>query len=198
MESIKKGWNSLTSSVRNTVAPQQQDDDYFSQSWFDSLIGGEDESCCASFKLPFKVVCCVTYTRILTAQRMTIVGVLVLFGILSLLFSFAFIMLPLKFAKLFTVGNMCILIASLFLRNIVSQIKSLVSDPSKLIAFVIYVISQILVLVCAFKYHSTILTIPCIVIEIVALLWYILAYIPYGHTMITACCKGCVGCIRSD
>ncbi|GAB1225988.1 hypothetical protein ENUP19_0273G0002 [Entamoeba nuttalli] len=181
MDTIKSGWSSLKRTVRSKVNGPQQEDDYFSESWFDTLVGGEDQSCFSYFKLPFKV-------------RISIICILVFFGVISLFLSFTFILLPMKFAKLFTVGNILILLSTFFLRSISSQIKSLISDIPKLIAFVIYLISIALVLFCALKLKSTLLTLPCVVLEVVALLWYLFSYLPYGQEMLKTCFSGCWSC----
>ncbi|EDR28846.1 vesicle transport protein SFT2B, putative [Entamoeba dispar SAW760] len=181
MDTIKSGWSSLKRTVRSKVNGPQQEEDYFSESWFDKLVGGEDQSCFSYFKLPFKV-------------RISIICILVFFGIISLFLSFTFILLPMKFAKLFTVGNVLILLSTFFLRSISSQIKSLISDIPKLVAFILYLISIALVLFCALKLKSTMLTLPCVVLEVVALLWYLFSYLPYGQEMLKTCFSGCWSC----
>ncbi|ELP85964.1 vesicle transport protein SFT2A, putative [Entamoeba invadens IP1] len=182
MESIKSGWSSLKNTVRNTVnGPPQQEEDYFSKSWFDTLVGGDDDSCCAKCKIPFTV-------------RITIVGILVLLGVIALFLSFSFIVLPMKFAKLFTAGNVLILAASFFLRSFSAQIKSLMEDKTKLIGLVLYITSIVLVLFAALKLKSFFVTIPCVIFEIIALLWYLFSYIPYGQEML----KKCGSCLLSS
>ena len=79
MESLKDGWSSLTRTVKSKFSAPQQEEDYFSESWFDKLVGGEDESCFAKCKIPFKL-------------RMLIIVILVLFGVVSLMLSFSFIL----------------------------------------------------------------------------------------------------------
>ncbi|KAL7714213.1 Vesicle transport protein [Entamoeba marina] len=172
MESIKRGWSSVNRTFREKFSTQPQEEDYFSQSWFDTLIGGEDQSCFSYFQIPFKV-------------RMIIVVMLVFLGVISLIMSFTFVLLPMKFAKLFTVGNLLILLSTFFIRSITSQIKSLINDIPKAIAFIVYLLSIILTLVAALYFKSILLTLPCIVIEIVALIWYLFSYIPYGNSMLS-------------
>ena len=178
MESIKKGWNKLTG--KSTV--QEQEEDIFAESWFDSLFQKDDYSCFSSCKIPFKI-------------RMAIIAILTLFGLIALLSSFTFILIPMKFAKTFTVGNICILLATMFMRSIKSQINSLFADKPKLIAFVVYILSIMLVLFTALKLKSFILTLPAIIIEIIALMYYLLSYIPYGQQLLTNCLKSCGNCL---
>ena len=162
MESIKKGWNKLTG--KSTV--QEQEEDIFAESWFDSLFQKDDYSCFSSCKIPFKI-------------RMAIIAILTLFGLIALLSSFTFILIPMKFAKTFTVGNICILLATMFMRS----------------AFVVYILSIMLVLFTALKLKSFILTLPAIIIEIIALMYYLLSYIPYGQQLLTNCLKSCGNCL---
>ena len=48
----------MTSSVREKFFKPEEEDDFTSAGWFDSLAGG-DESCFSSFKIPLKVVCVI-------------------------------------------------------------------------------------------------------------------------------------------
>ena len=178
MNAIKNGWNKLT----GKPAPQQQEENIFEESWFDSLFQKDDDSCFASCKIPFKL-------------RMTIIGFLTFFGVISLLISFSFVMIPMKFAKLFTVGNICILVATMFMRSIKSQVNSLMADKAKMIAFIVYVFSIIFVLFSALYMKSFFLTLPAIIIEVIALLYYLFSYIPYGQQLLTNCLKHCASCL---
>ena len=51
MDNIKRGWSSLT----NAFSGSDQQDEVFQVGWFDSVFG-DDQSCCAAFRLPLSMV----------------------------------------------------------------------------------------------------------------------------------------------
>ncbi|KAL7716897.1 Vesicle transport protein [Entamoeba marina] len=72
-----------------------------------------------------------------------------------------------------------------------SQFRSLRTDPAKATAFVIYVSSIGATLFSGLYVESTFLTIFCVIIEVLACVWYIASYIPFAHSCLSATFKSC-------
>ncbi|XP_074555859.1 uncharacterized protein LOC141811712 isoform X2 [Curcuma longa] len=94
----------------------------------------------------------------------------------SLVIGFAFMLLslvvfykPIKFALLFTFGNLFAVGSTAFLIGPVQQARMML-DPVRVYVTIIYVGSVVVALVCALWIHSKLLTVIAIVSEICALL----------------------------
>ncbi|XP_074555858.1 uncharacterized protein LOC141811712 isoform X1 [Curcuma longa] len=116
----------------------------------------------------------------------------------SLVIGFAFMLLslvvfykPIKFALLFTFGNLFAVGSTAFLIGPVQQARMML-DPVRVYVTIIYVGSVVVALVCALWIHSKLLTVIAIVSEICALLWYSLSYVPFARRMVSelliSCC----------
>ncbi|KAG6526541.1 vesicle transport protein SFT2B-like [Zingiber officinale] len=116
----------------------------------------------------------------------------------SLVIGFAFMLLslvvfykPIKFAVLFTFGNLFAVGSTAFLIGPVQQARMML-DPVRVYATIIYVGSVVVALVCALWVHSKLLTVIAIVSEICALVWYSLSYVPFARRMVSelliSCC----------
>ncbi|XP_042455530.1 vesicle transport protein SFT2B-like [Zingiber officinale] len=116
----------------------------------------------------------------------------------SLVIGFAFMLLslvvfykPIKFALLFTFGNLFAVGSTAFLIGPVQQARMML-DPVRVYATIIYVGSVVVALVCALWVHSKLLTVIAIVSEICALVWYSLSYVPFARRMVSelliSCC----------
>ncbi|THU60663.1 hypothetical protein C4D60_Mb07t15160 [Musa balbisiana] len=116
----------------------------------------------------------------------------------SLVIGFAFMLLslivfyrPIKFGIMFTFGNILAVGSTAFLIGPVQQAR-LMLDPVRIYATAIYVGSAIVALVCALWIHSKMLTLIAIIIEICALVWYSLSYVPFARRMVSelfiSCC----------
>lgn len=91
---------------------------------------------------------------------------------------------PIKFALLFTFGNMLAIGSTAFLIGPMQQL-SMMMDPVRVYATSIYVACVVLALICALLIHSKILTLLAIICEICALIWYSLSYIPFARRMVS-------------
>ncbi|PIN20513.1 hypothetical protein CDL12_06799 [Handroanthus impetiginosus] len=91
---------------------------------------------------------------------------------------------PIKFALLFTFGNILAVGSTAFLIGSGQQLR-MMFDPVRIYATAIYIGCVIVALVCALWIHSKILTIIAIICEICALIWYSLSYIPFARGMVS-------------
>nr|XP_010318736.1 vesicle transport protein SFT2B isoform X2 [Solanum lycopersicum] len=91
---------------------------------------------------------------------------------------------PIKFALLFTFGNMLAIGSTAFLIGPMQQL-SMMMDPVRAYATSMYVGCVVLALICALWIHSKILTLLAIICEICALVWYSLSYIPFARRMVS-------------
>ncbi|KAG4912187.1 hypothetical protein JHK82_052770 [Glycine max] len=91
---------------------------------------------------------------------------------------------PIKFAALFTFGNLLAVGSTAFLLGPAQQLGMMV-DPVRVFATAIYLGCVVIALICALWIHSKVLTIIAIIIEIGALIWYSLSYIPFARRMVS-------------
>ncbi|XP_034710374.1 vesicle transport protein SFT2B isoform X2 [Vitis riparia] len=91
---------------------------------------------------------------------------------------------PIKFAVLFTFGNLLAVGSTAFLIGPVQQIR-MMFDPVRIYATAIYIGFVVIALICALWIHNKILTIIAIICEICALIWYSLSYIPFARGMVS-------------
>ncbi|MQM14699.1 hypothetical protein Taro_047636 [Colocasia esculenta] len=97
---------------------------------------------------------------------------------------------PIKFAVLFTFGNLLAIGSTAFLIGPVEQAR-LMLDPVRIYATAIYVGSVVLALACALVIRSKIFTLIAIIIEICALVWYSLSYVPFARRMVSELLASC-------
>ena len=99
-----------------------------------------------------------------------------------------------KFAIIFTLGNICSLLSSLFIIGPCKQIKRMF-EKTRIIAtilvlfFIVFTLIYALVIYKDQAFHKIILWI-IIILQFAANIWYLLSYIPFGR----AACKKCVAC----
>nr|GMD55106.1 vesicle transport protein SFT2B [Ipomoea batatas] len=105
-------------------------------------------------------------------------------GIVCMFLSYVAFARPIRFALLFSFGNILAVGSTIFLVGPRKQIK-MMFDPVRVFATVAYVICVIFALVCALWMHSVILSILAVIFEILALLWYGLSYIPFARGMVS-------------
>lgn len=91
---------------------------------------------------------------------------------------------PIKFAVLFTLGNVFAVGSTAFLLGPGQQIR-MMFDPVRVYASAIYIGCVVIALICALWIHNKILTILAIVGELCALIWYSLSYIPFARRMVS-------------
>ncbi|CAN1751174.1 Vesicle transport protein SFT2B [Linum perenne] len=92
---------------------------------------------------------------------------------------------PIKFALLFTFGNILAVGSTAFLIGTGQQL-SLMFDSTRVYATSIYLGSVVVSLICALLIHNKVLTLIAIICEICALTWYSLSYIPFARTMVSS------------
>lgn len=91
---------------------------------------------------------------------------------------------PIKFAVVFTCGNLLAVGSTVFLIGAAQQMR-MMFDSTRVFATAIYLGCVALALICALWIHSKVLTIIAIIIEICALIWYSLSYIPFARRMVS-------------
>eukprot|EP00762_Andalucia_godoyi_P007473 ANDGO_07847.mRNA.1 Protein transport protein SFT2 len=107
---------------------------------------------------------------------------------LAALYLPSIIVNPRKFALVYTLGNVLSIGSTMFLVGPWEQLRKMMA-PTRLGATVVYVVSLGLTLYCALVLHSSGLTLVCLVIQIAAMIWYALSYVPFGRQLCTMCCE---------
>ncbi|XP_052182206.1 uncharacterized protein LOC127794926 [Diospyros lotus] len=105
-------------------------------------------------------------------------------GLVCMFLSLIVFIKPIKFALLFTFGNVLAVGSTAFLIGPRQQVR-MMFDPVRIYATAIYVGCVVLALICALWIHSKVLTILAIIIEICALIWYSLSYIPFARRVVS-------------
>ncbi|KAI3751147.1 hypothetical protein L2E82_22193 [Cichorium intybus] len=117
-------------------------------------------------------------------QRLYGFGACCLAGLLCMLLSTIVFAIPIKFAVLFTSGNLLAIGSTIFLMGATRQIQ-MMFDPVRIYATCIYIGFVVLALICALGIHNKLLTILAILCEICALIWYSLSYIPFARAVVS-------------
>ncbi|KAM7467705.1 hypothetical protein LguiB_015267 [Lonicera macranthoides] len=117
-------------------------------------------------------------------QRVYGFGACLLAGFLCMILSLVVFAKPIKFALLFTFGNMLAVGSTAFVIGPQQQVRMML-DPARIYATAIYVGCVVIALICALLIHSKLLTILAIICEICALIWYSLSYIPFARRMVS-------------
>ncbi|PIA49012.1 hypothetical protein AQUCO_01300098v1 [Aquilegia coerulea] len=117
-------------------------------------------------------------------QRIYAFAVSMAVGLIFMLLSLVVIAKPIKFAVLFTMGNILAVGSTAFLLGPAQQGR-MMFDSVRVYASAIYIGSVILALICAILIHNKLLTLLVIIIEICALMWYSLSYIPFARRVIS-------------
>lgn len=105
------------------------------------------------------------------------IGVFLTF--LSMMFLFA----PVRFAILYSFGNVCSIASTMFLMGPCKQCKKMM-EQGRIIATAVYLGAIIITLVVAFKTGSVILVLVCLFIQFIALCWYCITWIPGGQAFL--------------
>ncbi|KAK4735683.1 hypothetical protein R3W88_009944 [Solanum pinnatisectum] len=117
-------------------------------------------------------------------QRVYGFAACLLAGFICMFLSMIVFIKPIKFALLFTFGNMLAIGSTTFLIGPMQQL-SMMMDPVRAYATSMYVGCVVLALICALWIHSKILTLLAIICEICVLVWYSLSYIPFARRMVS-------------
>ncbi|EIE18574.1 SFT2-domain-containing protein [Coccomyxa subellipsoidea C-169] len=105
-------------------------------------------------------------------------GLALLFGMMA---SFFFLS-PTRFAVLYTLSNVLMIGSTMFLMGPVKQIVKMF-EKGRLLATVVYIVAMFLTLFSAIKLHNFILTLVFFIIQMLAMIWYSLSYIPFAREM---------------
>ena len=168
-------FNKYISQTKTLLNPDRE------KTWQEQLEEGVDSACPS-----------MSYTQRLGGCMFCVVcGFLLSFGSF---FRFTDLLLgrPTAFVVGFTLGNIISMIGTCFLSGPFNQMKSMFAK-TRAIATTIYLLSIIGCLAIAFamndfRAQGLLLIIMCIV-QWLALIWYILSYIPFARTWAATCCK---------
>ncbi|XP_041010052.1 vesicle transport protein SFT2B [Juglans microcarpa x Juglans regia] len=105
-------------------------------------------------------------------------------GLVCMILSLIVFAKPIKFAALFTFGNVLAVGSTAFLIGPRQQI-GMMFDSVRVYATSIYLGCVVIALICALWIHNKILTILAIICEFCALIWYSLSYIPFARRMVS-------------
>jgi hypothetical protein len=127
-----------------------------------------------------------------------------------------FLVIPRKFAIAFTLGNIMSIGSTMFLMGPWAQMKKMCS-PERAPATTVYFVSMFATLYCALALRSFILTIPCVIIQLCALVYYGkehqratricyfshcmhpgITFIPFGHSIFMGFMRRLFSCCFSS
>ena len=126
-------------------------------------------------------------TRIIGFVISFIVGIFMMISSVSQLFTLA-LGGQKWFAVWYTLGNCVCLSSSFFLMGPKKQCEYMMK-PSRKITTIILFISMITCLIMAFTGISKIIVLIAIIVQFLALLWYVLSYIPGAQSLCSSCIK---------
>ncbi|KAH7301332.1 hypothetical protein KP509_23G020800 [Ceratopteris richardii] len=124
-------------------------------------------------------------------QRLYGFAACLLLGLFFSLLSMLVFLHPVKFAVTFTFANLLYLGSTCFLIGPMQQLKMML-DPVRLIATIVYLCSMVLALVSALYLRFLLLAFVAIVIEVLALIWYSLSYIPFARAGVKRLVSRCM------
>lgn len=135
-----------------------------------------------------------------------IIGFVMSLTIGFIFLSFTFIYLPTiivgtaaKFAISYAMTNICFILSSLFLLGPVKQFQSMMNE-GRWIASLIYIITLVLTLYTSYAIRSFYIVLPCLLIQILSLLYYLFTLLPggYANTLMMKVINGLFGtCYRT-
>eukprot|EP01102_Stenamoeba_stenopodia_P014379 TRINITY_DN4764_c0_g1_i1.p1 TRINITY_DN4764_c0_g1~~TRINITY_DN4764_c0_g1_i1.p1 ORF type:complete len:189 (-),score=39.61 TRINITY_DN4764_c0_g1_i1:140-706(-) len=128
-------------------------------------------------------------------QRLIGTGVCWGLGIIFLIFAFVFGVVISTFVIAYSLANVFFIAGSFFLVGPKDQIKSM-THPKRIIATIVYIGALVLTLVFALALDSIGAALIMVIIQILALLWYIASYIPYARTAIKTLLAAWCPCFR--
>ncbi|KAL5227479.1 hypothetical protein ABZP36_015744 [Zizania latifolia] len=117
-------------------------------------------------------------------QRVYVFAACLVSGLALMILSLLVFVRPIKFAVMFTFGNILAVGSTAFLMGPNQQLRMML-DPVRVYATAIYVGFVVLALIFALWIHSKLLTLIAIICEICALFWYSLSYIPFARRMVS-------------
>eukprot|EP01096_Ripella_sp_DP13-Kostka_P016635 TRINITY_DN8166_c0_g1_i1.p1 TRINITY_DN8166_c0_g1~~TRINITY_DN8166_c0_g1_i1.p1 ORF type:complete len:176 (-),score=60.88 TRINITY_DN8166_c0_g1_i1:38-520(-) len=115
--------------------------------------------------------------------RMILVGVFMLLGLLCCTIAVYSVFMPRTFAKWYSMGSVLIMSSTFFLLGPMRQLKTMF-DSTRAPSSIVYILSIIGTLYSALILKWIGLTMLCVLIQVGAMIWYALSYIPFAHSMI--------------
>jgi hypothetical protein len=89
-----------------------------------------------------------------------------------------FVPFPVKFAKLYTLGNVCLLLSTLFLVGWQRQLRNM-ADPTRFFASLVFVFGMFATLYVALEWRRAGPTLLCTIVQTCAAVWYGASYVPF-------------------
>jgi len=109
------------------------------------------------------------------------------FSLIACLFIFALATgNPIPFAVFYTLGNVFMLCSTTFLIGPLRQLRNMCAT-TRIIATIVYLLAIVLTLLAAFLAKQALLVILCLIIQLLALTWYTLSYIPGARFVVKKC-----------
>ncbi|XP_003565638.1 vesicle transport protein SFT2B isoform X2 [Brachypodium distachyon] len=105
-------------------------------------------------------------------------------GLALMMLSLLVFARPIKFAVMFTFGNIMAVGSTVFVMGPNQQLRMML-DPVRVYATAIYVGCVVFALIFALLVHDKLLTLIAIICEICALFWYSLSYIPFARRVVS-------------
>eukprot|EP01105_Mastigella_eilhardi_P025165 TRINITY_DN6754_c0_g1_i1.p1 TRINITY_DN6754_c0_g1~~TRINITY_DN6754_c0_g1_i1.p1 ORF type:complete len:193 (-),score=53.64 TRINITY_DN6754_c0_g1_i1:48-584(-) len=129
------------------------------------------------------------------SQRLWGAAISAVAGILLILLGAAFLLLfsPIGFALPYTLGNICLLTSTFFIMGPWNQLKKM-CEPNRIVASVVFFLAIAFTLFSALYVGSSLLVILALFVQVCALVWYILSYIPGAPDCVK---RTVVGMVRS-
>jgi len=152
------------------------------------LMGEDDEQ--KSTWGEFNKACTLSYkTRITAFVILFVIGAIL--TILAAIMVLHITTSPADFAVPYCIGAVCSLLSTVFLMGPCSQLKKMFAR-TRVIATVVYLLSIVGTLIVALVAQSVVGTILMVIVQILALMWYSLSYIPYARTACLSCCRSAI------
>lgn len=142
------------------------------------LSGSKEESCCPKLSLKQRAIGWIVCS---------VIGwVLSIFATISLLTSTE----ATTFAVLYSIGQVLNITGSVFLSTPKGQWKAM-TNKSRLVTSIVYVVSIILTLVIALTTNIKPLVFLFLAIQVLAYYWYTISFIPFGQKLAKGIFKSC-------
>jgi hypothetical protein len=134
-------------------------------------------------------VCCCTMTK---KQRLYAFLACFAAGVFVSLISSVFIWTfnYVGFGICYSFGNILAILSTLFIMGPWSQLKSMF-HPNRALATCIYLGALVATLAVAFTLKNGMLVLALVLVQLLALFWYSLSYIPFGRALVTRAVRGC-------
>ena len=90
---------------------------------------------------------------------------------------------------MYTVGNLLLVTSTIFLMGPTQQMKTMFNQD-RWIPSTIYLSSMLLTLIVAIKFGYMVLVMALIIVQLMAMGWYLLTYIPFGMRIVSGLLTG--------